>query len=79
MQAIAIFPIWHTKITCSVTEMGSFDPPAGSTCGEYLSTFMTYATGYIDNPDATSDCRYCGYKSGAEYLGTFNMKKHFDG
>ncbi|KAK8188116.1 putative ABC transporter [Phyllosticta capitalensis] len=37
-------------------------PPAATnatTCQEYLAPYMSVAGGYVDNRDATADCRFC--------------------
>lgn len=44
------FTIWDVKVTCKDDEYGVFDPPAGSTCGAYMSDFLSESTGYLRNP-----------------------------
>jgi ABC-type multidrug transport system permease subunit len=79
MQGLLTFPMWEAKVECQPHEYGLFDPPAGLTCGQYLAPFVTYATGYINNPNATAACEYCGYRTGAEYLATMNITAKIDG
>jgi ABC-type multidrug transport system permease subunit len=79
MQGLLTFPLWNVKVQCKESEYGLFDPPAGQTCGEYLQGFMSFATGYVNNPNATSDCQYCGYKQGNEYLASMNIFSKMDG
>jgi ABC-type multidrug transport system permease subunit len=79
MQGMLTFPLWDVKVTCSADEYGLFDPPANMTCGEYLANFMTYATGYVNNPDATSECQYCGLSKGSEFLTSLNIHRKMDG
>jgi ATP-binding cassette subfamily G (WHITE) protein 2 (SNQ2) len=57
-------------IKCSNKDFFRFLPPPGQTCGNYTTEFLTYATGYINNPLATSPdlCEYCEFKTGREYL-----------
>jgi ABC-type multidrug transport system permease subunit len=43
-------------------------PLNGTTCGEYLQKFADKAGGYVFNPDATSDCRFCSIKSTNTFL-----------
>ena len=45
-----VFPIWDAEVQCKDTEYGVFDPPFGETCGQYMSTFLSESTGYINNP-----------------------------
>ena len=59
----------HEKpVICTKKELNFFDPPAGQTCGQYMAPFLSRATGYIADPDATSNCAYCLYSVGDEYL-----------
>ncbi|KJZ71045.1 hypothetical protein HIM_09572 [Hirsutella minnesotensis 3608] len=46
-------------ITCSAKETSVFDPPQGQTCGQYLAKLLAQAPGKLQNPDDTSQCRYC--------------------
>lgn len=61
-------------IACSTDESSFFQPPAGgdgdnaTTCGEYAAQFLTTATGYVLNPDATADCQYCRFQNGSSYV-----------
>ncbi|KAK7756965.1 hypothetical protein SLS62_000981 [Diatrype stigma] len=58
-------------IVCNTDESSFFQPPANgnaTTCGEYADQFLTTATGYLLNPDATADCQYCRFKSGWSYF-----------
>ncbi|KAK8853032.1 hypothetical protein IAR55_003733 [Kwoniella newhampshirensis] len=79
MGALLVFPLWDVEVQCKPEEFGIFDPPSGQTCGQYLETFLTYATGYLENPNDTSECHYCGYSKGEEYLASMNLTKHLDG
>lgn len=65
--------LWDVEVRCSEQEFGVFDPPNGQTCQAYMSEFLQQSTGYLDNPDATSQCRYCSYSTGAEYLDSLNL------
>ena len=59
----------HEKpVKCSKKEFSVFNPPVGQTCGEFTKPYFNFGTGYIANPQATSDCEYCLYKVGDEYL-----------
>ncbi|CAI4034881.1 hypothetical protein SMKI_12G0170 [Saccharomyces mikatae IFO 1815] len=61
-----------TPVICSEKELSVFNPPIGQTCGEFTKPFFELGTGYIANPDATSDCAYCQFKVGDEYLARIN-------
>ncbi|KAH6701302.1 hypothetical protein BKA64DRAFT_585352, partial [Cadophora sp. MPI-SDFR-AT-0126] len=50
-------------------------------CGEYLADYMQGmgATSNLTNPDATSGCRVCVYRTGADYLATINLPEYYYG
>lgn len=63
----------QTTVTCSQAEINIFQPPTNATCGSFIAPFLSYASGAIYNPKATSDCEYCRYSTGDQYLGTLDM------
>ncbi|KAH7186610.1 ABC-2 type transporter-domain-containing protein [Fusarium oxysporum] len=56
------------QITCSEKETSEFNPPSGSTCGEYLEPFLQEAPGTLQNPNAREQCRYCSVSTADQYL-----------
>jgi len=50
LGALLSFTTWNKQVVCADDEFGRFDPPAGMTCGAYMSGFLQQATGYLDNP-----------------------------
>lgn len=60
-------------IVCSASELSSFNPPAGQTCGEYLADYLATAVGTLLNPDATADCQYCQIGTSDELLAEFDI------
>jgi ABC-type multidrug transport system permease subunit len=63
----------NTPVRCAASEAAYFNPPPGSTCQAYAGDFVARSTGYLLNPDATSDCGYCMYSSGVDYMATLNI------
>ncbi|KUJ20545.1 uncharacterized protein LY89DRAFT_705425 [Mollisia scopiformis] len=63
----------NTPVICAAEEAAYFNPPPGQTCQSYAAAFLQTATGYLTNPDATTDCGYCQYSSGTEYMATLNI------
>lgn len=55
-------------ITCREEEYTLFQPPSGQTCLQWAGSFVNATGGYLLNGEAASDCRYCQYSSGDEYL-----------
>ena len=49
----------NTNVVCADYELMRMDPPNSQTCGEYLGPYIRAAGGYIDEPNATSNCGLC--------------------
>lgn len=58
------------NITCAPREIIHLQPPSGSTCGAYLSSFASAAQGTILNPAALADCQYCPVSTSQHFLDT---------
>ncbi len=56
------------QVTCAERETSIFDPPSGQTCGQYLAPLAGSAPGTLQNPEATSDCRYCPFSVADQFL-----------
>ena len=64
----------HERVVeCSKQEYNYLQPPSGSTCGDYLANYFETNNGYVNNPNATSDCAVCLYRVGDEYLKSVGM------
>lgn len=61
------------KVECAAKEFNYFQPPSGLTCQEFAGPFVQSVGGYLKDPNATSNCAYCRYTVGAEYLATINI------
>lgn len=62
-------------IVCASTELVPIVPPSGLTCANYMDPFMSYAGGYLANPNATSNCLYCPFQTTDQYMYTgFNIE-----
>lgn len=61
-------------IQCDPMETAVFDSPPGQTCQEYAGEFANMSGGFLLEPDATSNCQYCPYRTGNEYLATLNIE-----
>lgn len=61
------------QVQCSQSELAIFNPPTGQTCREYAAAFLETATGYVANPNSTSNCGYCVYSVGDGYLATLEF------
>lgn len=65
-----------TTVYCTAKELMHFNPPPGMTCGAYAGDWVAAGKGSLVNPEATSDCGYCQYARGEEFLDTFNAPYH---
>lgn len=68
-----VLPLY--SIQCSQSELARFNPPPGSTCAEYAGHFVSEVatSGYLQNPNETSNCGFCQYQNGLEYIETLNI------
>ncbi|KAL4779039.1 ABC-2 type transporter-domain-containing protein [Aspergillus varians] len=74
------FGIWDAHVACNEDEFAVFNPLNG-TCGEYLADFMAGNGKRINltNPDATSNCKVCEFRSGSDFLATLNIHHYYVG
>lgn len=63
----------NIPVRCTSSETAHFDPPPGDTCSSYAGAFAQYAGGYFLDDNATSDCQYCPYQVGDQYLSSLNI------
>ncbi|KAG0689456.1 ATP-binding cassette transporter snq2 [Pichia californica] len=64
----------NRRVRCAVEEYNYLDPPDGYTCGEYLNPYFEYNSGYVNNPNDTSNCAVCKYSVGDQYLAVLEIK-----
>ncbi|CAA7262034.1 unnamed protein product [Cyclocybe aegerita] len=60
--------IGHQEVNCSPVEFVSINPPAGLTCQQYMAAYMSFAGGYLTNPDASSACQFCSIRTTDQFL-----------
>jgi hypothetical protein len=60
--------VGHSEITCAPVEYVRIEPPSGQTCQQYLGQFINNFGGYVTNPDASSSCQFCSYRTTDEFL-----------
>jgi ATP-binding cassette, subfamily G (WHITE), member 2, SNQ2 len=55
-------------------EIVRINPPVGKSCGKYMAAYISTAGGYLTNPDALTDCEFCGIQTSDQFLAvTFNI------
>ncbi|KAE8394241.1 ABC-2 type transporter-domain-containing protein [Aspergillus alliaceus] len=60
-------------IRCDTAELSVFNPPSGSTCGDYMAPYLQGAPGVLYNPTATQGCEYCQLRNADQYLAGSNI------
>jgi ATP-binding cassette subfamily G (WHITE) protein 2 (PDR) len=73
VAGIAAAMLHGRQVVCAEAETSIFNPPAGQTCGQYMAAYLTQAPGTLANPDATTDCSYCGLRVADQYLNGSNI------
>jgi ATP-binding cassette subfamily G (WHITE) protein 2 (PDR) len=63
----------NTNVVCAQNELLHFDPPSGSTCGQYMQQWISAAGGYLENASANSDCSFCAIQSTNTFLAQFGI------
>lgn len=58
----------NTSVVCAANELLHFNPPSGQTCGAYMTRWISEAGGYLENPNATTDCGFCAISSTNTFL-----------
>ncbi|KAJ3529193.1 hypothetical protein NM688_g7886 [Phlebia brevispora] len=67
--------IGHQEINCAAVELVQVNPPSGQSCSQFLDPFISAAGGYITNPDATTACEYCSFRTTDQFLlASFNIE-----
>lgn len=62
----------NTKVVCDAVEYLHFNPPSSQTCFEYLEPYMSAAGGYLNNPEARTNCEFCSISDTNAFLATIN-------
>ncbi|KAK7033390.1 pleiotropic drug resistance ABC transporter [Favolaschia claudopus] len=61
-------------VVCSAIELVRVDPPSGETCEQYFAPYISFAGGYLTNPEASSACEFCSTATTDQLLGpSFNI------
>lgn len=76
VSAMLSTAVANTSVVCAENEFLRFNPVNGSTCAEYMQTYMSIAKGYLEDPQATSDCMYCQMKDTNDFLAS--VKSYYE-
>ncbi|GAA5969283.1 hypothetical protein JCM8115_006749 [Rhodotorula mucilaginosa] len=67
ISGLTVNELHDQPVRCTDSEFSVIQPPQGRTCNQWLEFYSAFAGGYINNPDATSDCQFCRYRVGDEF------------
>lgn len=73
VQGMLGVAVAHTEVVCAQTELLTFDPPSGQTCGAYMTTYITTYGGYLVDSTANANCEFCSIQSTDVFLSTFGI------
>jgi ATP-binding cassette subfamily G (WHITE) protein 2 (PDR) len=59
VSAILSIGIANTAVKCSTLELLHFEPLPNTTCDIYLAPYIEQLGGYLNNPNATTECEFC--------------------
>ncbi|KAJ7621201.1 ATP binding cassette transporter [Roridomyces roridus] len=59
VEGMLVTALANTNVVCADAELLRFNPPSGQTCGDYMSTFISQAGGYLIDSAATDNCSFC--------------------
>src|ERR1700753_1668826 len=62
----------NNEIVCAANEFLHFDPPSGKSCGQYMQPWISSLGGYVQNPNATTDCSFCTLSNTNSFLTAVN-------
>jgi ATP-binding cassette subfamily G (WHITE) protein 2 (SNQ2) len=62
------------QVRCGDGEAAIFNPPSSQTCSEFALEYAEQLGGYLVNPNDTSECQYCPYSDGKQYLQALNLE-----
>jgi ATP-binding cassette subfamily G (WHITE) protein 2 (SNQ2) len=66
--------IGNQQINCSPVEFVNINPPSGMTCEQYMTPYMSFAGGYLENPAASTACQFCSVRTTDQFLeGAFSI------
>ncbi|KAL4971206.1 ABC drug exporter AbcA [Aspergillus desertorum] len=74
VSAVLSAGLANVNVTCASNEFTTFDPPAGQTCGEYMTEHISAAGGYLLQLGATANCQYCKVKETNVYLAAIHAE-----
>ena len=68
VEGLLSVSVAEAPVNCAANEFLHFDPPAGQTCGQYMTPYIAQVGGYLNDKSATKACEFCQVASTDAYL-----------
>jgi ATP-binding cassette subfamily G (WHITE) protein 2 (PDR) len=59
VQSMMSTTLGNAAVVCAKKELVKFAPPFNQTCGDYLNPYISFAGGYLTDPNAVDTCNFC--------------------
>ncbi|PLB37806.1 putative ABC multidrug transporter [Aspergillus candidus] len=63
----------NAPATCADNEFVFFNLPNGTTCGEYMRSYIAMAGGFVQDSKATDECRFCQISETNRFLSSVSI------
>ncbi|KNE98935.1 hypothetical protein PSTG_07780 [Puccinia striiformis f. sp. tritici PST-78] len=73
ISGLLVNELHEMPVVCKQPEFSVFQAPAGQTCGQWTEKFISSRGGYLENPNSTTDCRYCQFSKGDQFYKSLNL------
>ncbi|OWB69880.1 hypothetical protein B5S30_g5316 [[Candida] boidinii] len=74
VQAFVAPLVDNRTLKCAFSEYSIMDAPEGQTCGDFLAEYIDNKGGYVNNPNDTTDCKYCPYTMQSQVVERYDIK-----
>ncbi|KAL2262783.1 hypothetical protein VTK26DRAFT_77 [Humicola hyalothermophila] len=72
VSAMLSTAVANTSVQCAANEFIKFAPPDGTTCGDYLSAYISSVGGYLKDELETKTCEFCAVSDTNTFLASVN-------
>ncbi|KAL8987359.1 MAG: hypothetical protein Q9177_003420 [Variospora cf. flavescens] len=73
LGGLVIAVVEGVVVVCADSDLQTFSPPPGQTCGAYAGSWASSASAQLMNPSATDSCSVCIWTTGDQYLEGFDL------
>jgi len=72
LEGVVTTVLNDVPVECKSSEFLRFNVGSGfATCGEYMKNFLSFAPGYLEDSNATTNCGYCPFTTGSDFYSQF--------